>query len=261
MINSIRHSALQGKYLFLNDYQYRYGMAYLGYFWAAVQPVMMALPYIFVGKNLNFADQDSINLSYEVYSLSGLFIWHVFWGAATAPLHFTRRARKYFQTISLRNSSMVFCSLYHNAIHLFFIFLVTAAACLVTKVSVAPTILYTLLALPFIYLFGITFGLALGTIGSIYQDIRYGIGFAGTILLWSAPILHEIPEKGALRILNIYNPFTYMIIVTRNWAFGIKNTQEDMTTFFAVTGITCLVSFFLYSFFKRKFRLAIEYVL
>ena len=64
---------------------------------------------------------------------------------------------------------------------------------------------------------GLSIGIFVVPLTFIYLDFRYALPFLQPVFLWSAPILYDSPDAGALHWVNRVNPLTYLINVPREW--------------------------------------------
>lgn len=256
--NFFRVYVTQGWYLFLRDFQYRYKLTYLGYSWSVIRPIAATLPLVFIGKHFNFGSDDG-HLPYEIYALTGIILWSLFWDSVTLPMTIFHRSRRILKKLAVSEISFAIAAiimvLFNFAISLVLLFVVL----LIFRVSVAPTLILTLLASPILVIGGLALGLPFTSVASIYHDLRYGVGFLGQFLLWCAPIVHELPEHGKLRIINLMNPLTYLIELMRNWIFFVKPLYPNYSLLSAVLVILAFGMGF--KFYRRTIRLSYDYVL
>ncbi len=247
----------QGWFLFYRDFQWVYSLTYFGYIWSIIRPLAAALPLIFIGNEFQLGSGKG-DVPYFLYAFTGFVLWSVFWDSLTQPSNMLYRSRTVLRRMPLDGRAILVASLFNVLYHLAVNSIVALGAVLVLGVPLSWNILLLIFTVPLLALGGLAIGLPFASVGIIYQDIRYGIGFLGTILLWSAPILHEIPPQGKLHVINTWNPLTYLIDLPRSLIFGLP--YEQLGPFAAAAAIV-LVAFFLgYRFYLKKLPIGFDYV-
>jgi lipopolysaccharide transport system permease protein len=260
--NSSRWSSLavvvpQGWYIFYRDFQFRYGLTLLGYFWSVVRPIASALPLIFVGRQFNLGAGIE-GIPYSIYALTGIIFWNLFWDAFTMPMFLMHRTRTVLKRIPLSPSALVWATIFSALVNLGVNLIILLIAAFFMGAHVSWFASMALLSLPVLLIAGLGLGLPLVSITAVYHDMRYGVGFLGQLFLWSAPIVHSIPSDGLLRTINTYNPLTYLISAPRSWFFGLETQNVE---FFWLAASFSLVLFLVGSWYYRgTIRTTYDYV-
>lgn len=247
----------RGWFLFYRELQFRARLTFFGYGWNIVNSLASAIPLIFVGKQFNFGSPDS-HLPYEVHALCGVLFWGVFWDAVITPMDVAFKTRQLLKRVPIGNMTMIFATCW--AILINFVVKLTLIAIVMIAFGVwfRPSFLLSLLFLPMLMMLGLGLGLPFMSVGTIYQDVRYGVGFLGQALMWSAPILYQTPSDGLLHTINQYNPLTYLINTPRNWAaaVAVQHAPEVLASV-----VFALIAFALgFVFYRSSRKAALDYV-
>lgn len=258
LAQSLQTSLIQGWFVFYRDFQYRYSLTFFGYIWSVVRPLAAALPLIFIGRQFDFGSSLP-GVPYEVYALTGMLFWNVFWDAVVTPMTMMHRSRSVIRRLPIRPSALVFSSLATILLNFVIGVIILSIVAVIFRVSFAPSMVFAFLAVPLVVGAGLTIGLPFASIGMVYHDLRYGIGFLGQLLIWSAPVIHAVPEQGRLRQINLWNPLTYLIDVPRGWLFGVQ--AQSLSNFFEASLFISAVFLAAAWFYRRTIKLGWDYVL
>lgn len=249
--------AHQGWFLFYRDFQWVYSLTFLGYFWSIIRPLASAIPLVFIGNQFQLGS-DKGPVPYVIWAFTGFVLWNVFWDCVVQPSNMLYRSRSVLRRMPLDGRAVLVASLIQVLFHLVVNMAVMAIAILIFRVPLSWSLVLLLGTIPILSFAGLALGLPFASVGVIYQDIRYGIGFLGQVLLWSAPILHEMPPSGLLYQVNRWNPLTYLIDASRYAAFGLP---YDMATEVCLASVVALSAFYLgYRFYLKKLPMGFDYV-
>ena len=194
----------------LRDIKVKYKQTLLGFLWAVLQPLFMALLFtFFLGKAIT--SYTTLPMPYELFALSGLVIWGIFSsGVSNAGNSMVSNAniiRKiYFPRLIIPLSS-VLVGLFDFLMAL--VVLIVYALARQAPVS-ATAFIYIPLAgvLACIAAFGA--GTLLAALNVKYRDFRYLIPFLMQFLLFVSPVIYPINISSSPLIKNIlqFNPMS-----------------------------------------------------
>ncbi len=200
------------------DLKVKYKQTILGFLWAIIQPLIMTLLFTFcLGKIIT--DNVDLNMSYGLFSLSGLIIWNVFSsGLTNAGNSMVSNAniikKIYFPRLIIPISSIL-VSLFDFLIS-FLVFIPLAlyndARFNIMGLLFIPlSLLLTCLA---------TFGLGtlLAALNVKYRDFRYVIPFFIQALLFATPIIYPIRISNNIVLQTVLklNPMTAPVELFRH---------------------------------------------
>lgn len=248
----------QGWFLFLNEFQQRYRMTFLGYWWSVVKPIAACLPLLFVGKHFEFNPSDD-QTPYELFAVTSLIFWNVFWTAATQTLYFGRRCRKVISEYRLSDTAIISAAAIQVSMEFAMSFPFVLVLAYLFDSPLHAQGFFSLGVLPILASAGFGLALPLVPFSLIYHDIHYGFGFLGQALFWTAPVVYAMPTNGPLYYINFFNPISYLIIVPRTLLLLGNFTHPN---FFLVSCAAVLIVFSAgFLFFHRSIRTALDYQL
>jgi len=194
----------------LRDIKVKYKQTVLGFLWAVLQPLVMALLFsFFLGKAIS--NYTPLELPYEVFALSGLVLWGIFASglnnAGNSMVSNANIIKKiYFPRLIIPISSVLV-----GLFDFLMAFVVFIIYCLVKHISFSwNACLYFPLAtlLTCIATFGA--GTLLAALNVKYRDFRYIIPFLIQLLLFVTPVIYPptIVNSIYLKWLMALNPMT-----------------------------------------------------
>ncbi len=246
-----------GWLLFVRDFQYRYRLTFLGYFWAFVGPLLIGVPFIIVGHQFNLGG-DSMMVPYVAYAFTGIVFIRLFWDNVVFPQWVTRRVRQLLKTVHFPHEAVVvagcFYSLFNAAVYMGLVGVVLA----IYQVPPSATSLLAVGSVPLVMLAGLAIGIYMVPVVLVYLDIRYSLPLLFPVIIWSVPVLYKAPDSGLLHTINKWNPLTYLIVTPVNWLVGVP--AEDVEPF-----VLCLIGSAVlllagFRFLYRKMPLAIDQI-
>lgn len=194
----------------LRDIKVKYKQTALGFLWAVLQPLAMALLFsFFLGKAIS--NYTNMQTPYLVFALSGLVLWGIFSsGISSAGNSMVSNAniikKIYFPRLIIPISAVLV-----GVFDFFMAFIVFIIFCLFNNVSFNwQAFFYFPLAviLTSVATFGI--GTFLAALNVKYRDFRYIIPFLVQFLLFLTPVIYpiSITTNIYLKVLMALNPMT-----------------------------------------------------
>lgn len=194
----------------LRDIKVKYKQTVLGFLWAVMQPLIMALLFsFFLGSAIT--NYTAISLPYDVFALSGLVLWGIFSsGLNNAGNSMVTNAniikKIYFPRLIIPISSVLV-----GLFDFLMAFVVFIAYCLFRGVHFEWQALFyfpVAVLLTCVATFGS--GCLLAALNIKYRDFRYIIPFLIQFLLFLTPVIYplDITNKPALKWLLALNPMT-----------------------------------------------------
>jgi lipopolysaccharide transport system permease protein len=225
----------------LRDIKVKYKQTALGFLWAVLQPLAMALLFsFFIGKAIT--NYTNMQTPYVVFALSGLVLWGIFSsGISNAGNSMVSNAniikKIYFPRLIIPISAVLV-----GVFDFFMAFIIFIIFCVINHVTITwLAIIYFPVAvvLTSIATFGI--GTFLAALNVKYRDFRYIIPFLVQFLLFLTPVIYPITitTNIYLKALMALNPMTAPLDLFRA---GISVGQMNLT----LDGISILSSFTLF---------------
>lgn len=232
----------------LRDIKVKYKQTLLGFLWAVLQPLIMALLFTFVlGKAIS--NYTPLSLPYEIFALSGLIIWGIFSsGLSNAGNSMVSNAniikKIYFPRLIIPISSVlagVFDFLMAFVVFIVYCFFKDISFCREAFFYFPLAVLLTCIA---------TFGAGtlLAALNVKYRDFRYIIPFLIQLLLFITPVIYpvHIANTTFFKAMMALNPMTAPIDIFRAGISGeIIHWQSNAISIMAslVLLITGLIYF------------------
>ncbi|HQQ93008.1 MAG TPA: ABC transporter permease [Bacteroidia bacterium] len=198
-------------YIFtLRDIKVKYKQTILGFLWAVLQPMLLALTFsYFLGKAI--ASYTNLSMSYELFAFSGLVLWGIFsTGLNNAGNSMVSNAniikKIYFPRLIIPVSAV--CVGLFDFIMAFLVFLMY---CFMNQV---PFFARSLVLIPLsVFLACVATlgsGALLAALNVKYRDFRYIIPFLVQFVLFLSPVIYplRISPNPVLQALISLNPMT-----------------------------------------------------
>jgi len=173
------------------DIKVKYKQTYLGIAWAVLQPLALMLLFTFVfAKNLHL---DTGNVRYEVFVLSGLILWNLFYSsvsnASDSMIQQANMIKKiYFPRLIVPSSSLL--AALFDFIIAFIIFLLF---CLIVQQPLQwNVIVFYPLAIVLLLLTAFGLGTFLSALNVRYRDFRYVVPFLLQFLFFGSQVIYSI---------------------------------------------------------------------
>ena len=234
----------------VRDIKVKYKQTVLGFLWAVLQPLAMALIFtFFLGKAIS--NYTKIELPYDIFALSGLVLWGIFSsGINNAGNSMVANAniikKIYFPRLIIPISS-VLVGLF-DFLMAFIIFFIYSLFKSVHFSWQAIYLMPAAIVLTSIATFGI--GTLLAALNVKYRDFRYIIPFFIQFMLFLTPVIYpsNIVENPVLILIMSFNPMLAPIELFR---FGIGGADLNLQAcFMSITSSIILFVVGLYYFKK-----------
>ena len=255
MLQDLRDSRFVAWRLFMRDTSARYRQTVLGFLWALIPPLAVALGLTWATR-ANVIQIAETDLPYPAYVIISMTLWQTFVEAVNGPMRALGEAKSIISRINMPREALILSKLADIGLN-FSIKLVLIAAVFVWF-GIKPSALA--LAAPFALLvlvaFGTSIGLFLAPLASLYEDISRGLhlGLAAWLLL--TPVIYPLPKsEGALTKVIVLNPVTPLIVTIRELACGLPLTH--LPQFAAVAALSLI----LIAFGWVVFRLSVPFVI
>ena len=205
--------------LFMRDLKAAYRQTYLGYIWILLPAIATtAVWYYMTSQGLIKVSKTSI--PYPAFVMIGQIIWGTFTAAFGAPqLGFTSGSGVFMKLkvppeafIANACAKIIFDLLVKTLL------IIAIFAIYWSELTVSWTILLVPLGLGVTMLFGVSLGLFMVPIGSLYTDVGRIVGLGMPFLMYTTPVIFPLADgDGLAATLMKWNPLTPLVEVTRSW--------------------------------------------
>ena len=246
-ISDIVNSRFLAKQLAVRDIKAQYRQSYLGIIWAFVTPLTTAFVWMFLNATGTIQLSDT-GVPYPVYAFSGTLLWSIIVEAINSPTVSTNAAKGMMSKINFPKEALIVSGIYK----LLFNSSIKIALLVVFVFFYGIGYHHSLLLFPFAILgailFGTTIGLFLTPIGMLYKDIAKMITIGLSLLMYVTPVVYVIPKEGVMKTIMEWNPFTPLILTTRDFVIG---AEPIYLSYFIGLIVICVPLFFLGLLFYR----------
>ncbi|ALJ04606.1 hypothetical protein APS56_05390 [Pseudalgibacter alginicilyticus] len=243
------------KQLATRDIKSQYRQSYLGVVWAFITPITSALVWIFLNATGTVKLSDT-GVPYPVFVFSGTLIWSIISEAINSPTKNTNAARGIMTKINFPKEALILSGIYK----LLFNSIIKIAILIVFIFVYGIGFHWSLFLFPFAIvaaiLFGTTVGLFVTPISLIYNDISKITSMGLSLLMYITPVVYAIPKDGIMKTIMEINPFTALILTSRDFAIG--HVPEYLGYFFWIFGISAALFFIGLLFYRISIPVIVE---
>jgi lipopolysaccharide transport system permease protein len=246
-LSDIYTSRFLAKQLAVRDISAQYRQSFLGVLWAFITPLTTAFVWILLSATGTIRLSDT-GIPYPVYVFSGTLIWSIITEAINTPTISTNAAKGMMTKINFPKEALIISGIYK----LLFNSSIKIGILLILVFLYGVGFHWSLFLLPLAILgailFGTTIGLFISPIGMLYSDIAKIISLTLRLLMYITPVVYVIPKEGVMKTIMQWNPFTPLILTTRDFIIG---ASPEYITYYLWIMVVCIPLFFLGLIFYR----------
>ncbi|MBW4517917.1 MAG: ABC transporter permease [Timaviella obliquedivisa GSE-PSE-MK23-08B] len=240
--------------LMVRDISAQYRQSVLGFFWAFIPPIVMAIGFT-LASEANIFQPGAIELPYPVYVMFSTAIWQTFVEAVSGPVQAVVTAKPMIAKVNFPREAIILAKIGEVLCNFVVKLILIVALFLIYKVSVAWTIILAPVALIHLIMLGTLIGTLLSPLGVLYQDVSRALAMITGFWLFLTPVVYSVPEQGMLGWLVRLNPVTPLLVTIRE--LSTTGILSEVTGFWIVSGLTFIGLFLAWI----AFRLAMPYVI
>ncbi len=221
--------------LFLRNIRGLYRQTLLGLFWAFLPPIANTAMWIFL-REAGVFETGKTQVHSTAYILTGMILWQAFIEAFQMPLAAISKNRNMISKLNFPRESLLMVGLGEVLFDLLIRMTLLIPAFIIFDVPLQASILLAPLAILFLVLFGMSLGLLIMPIGSLYQDVGRFIGMVIPFWMILTPIIYVPLTTFPGSLLNWLNPASPLLIVARDWL--LIGSSSFLTTGLIFAGMT-----------------------
>jgi len=205
--------------LFQRDLKAQYRQTFLGYIWILLPPIASTAAWYYMTSQ-KLINVGSTAIPYPAFVMIGQIIWGTFTAAFAAPQVGFNGGSAVFMKLKVPPEAFIANSVAKIIFDLLVktVLIVAVFAIFWSQLTISWTILLVPFGLAIIALFGISLGLFMVPIGSLYSDIGRIVGIAMPFLMYTTPVIFPLAKgDGLAATLMSWNPLSPAIEVTRCW--------------------------------------------
>ncbi len=240
-IRDIIGSRFLARQLAVRDIKAQYRQSYLGIIWAFVTPLTTAFVWIFLNATGTIQLTDT-GVPYPVFAFSGTLIWSIIVESINSPTASTNAARGIMSKINFPKEALIISGIYKLLFNSSVKIVLLVVFVFFYGVGFHTSLLLFPFAILGAILFGTTIGLFLTPIGMLYKDIQKIVTIGLSMLMYVTPVVYAIPKEGIMKTIMEYNPFTPLILTTRDFVIG---AEPQYLSYFLILIAICIPLFFI----------------
>lgn len=241
--------------LAIRDITSQYRQSILGIAWAFIIPLANTLTWVFLNGTGIVAVGDT-PIPYPAYVFSGTMIWAILVYAINSPQAETVSNKAILTKIHFPREALILSGFYK----LSFNGLIKIALVVVALMSfgIFPTwiFLYFPFALLCMIMFGLTIGLIIAPVGTLFNDVGKALQTGFKFVMYVTPVLFPMPTAGVAKYIFEFNPLSYFILVNRDLLTGI--TPQYLNTFVILSVLSFVVFIMATVVYKKVMPILIE---
>jgi lipopolysaccharide transport system permease protein len=224
--------------LMVRDISAQYRQSFLGFLWAFVPPIAMALIFVVLNSR-RLINIGETQIPYPAFALFGTVLWQVFVDSLNAPLKIVAASKSMLAKINFPKEALILSGLGQTLFGLSIKLLILIVVFIFYKIPVTPGVPLSLLAILVLILLGTTLGLLVTPIGVLYTDIAQGLTVVTGLWFFLTPVVYPPPTSFPFSLLAILNPVSPILVGARDLA--TKGILLNPIPFFAITFLTFVV--------------------
>jgi lipopolysaccharide transport system permease protein len=240
--------------LMVRDLSAQYRQSFLGFFWAFLPPIVMAVGFTLASQADVFRPGDT-DLPYPVYVMFSTSLWQTFVESINGPIQAVTLAKPMLARVSFPKEALILAKvgevLFNFAIKLVLLALLFMAY----GIGVNWSVILAPVALLHLILLGTLVGTLLSPLAVLSQDVAKGLTMVTGFWLFLTPVVYPIPSQGTFGLLVQLNPVTPLLVTVRELA--TTGVLTEVAGFWWVSGFTWLGLLLTWI----AFRLAMPYVI
>lgn len=201
--------------LFLRNIRAMYRQTLLGLFWAFLPPIANTAIWIFL-RSQDVFDSGDTGVHPTLFILTGMILWQSFIESFQMPLDIVRMNRPMISKLNFPRESLLLVGLGEVVFNLAIRLLLLIPAFLVYQVSLSWHALAFPLAVGGLILVGVSLGMLLMPIGSLYEDVGRFITTIMPFWMIVTPIIYAPLTSWPGSLLNWINPAAPLLILSRD---------------------------------------------
>ncbi|MEB3360016.1 MAG: ABC transporter permease [Synechococcales bacterium] len=221
--------------LFYRKISMRYRQSFLGPLWAFIPPILVALTSTFLRESGVFEVGDT-TIPYPIYVLFATILWQIFSRSLDMPLRAMGEGLALLRTVRVPVEGLLLAAIAELVFDQGIQILVLAAVFAIFHVPITWGVIPAVGALLLLIGFGMSLGLFLVPIGSLYTDIPSALPYLTRFWFFLTPILYPPPTDWPYSLLVELNPVTPLLLNVIN--LTTTGTMENVVTFTAISLLT-----------------------
>ncbi|MFB2935696.1 ABC transporter permease [Aerosakkonemataceae cyanobacterium BLCC-F154] len=240
--------------LMIRDISAQYRQSFLGFTWAFLPPIVMALGFT-LASDSNVINVGQTDIPYPAYVMFSTALWQTFVEALNGPVQAVTLAKPMLARVNFPREAIILAKIGEVFFNFAIKLILIVGLFIWFKVPVSSTVILAPVALIHLIMLGTFIGLLLAPLGMLYQDVSKGLTMITGFWLFLTPVVFPVPTQGTFGTLVRLNPVTPLLVTTRELATtGIISNPSGFWIVSILTFIGILLTWIV-------FRLAMPFVI
>lgn len=237
---------MRGRYLgwrlFIKGIRTELRQTYLGFAWKLVEPIVLALVFVFLREGKILQLHSDTAMSYGLFVMFGLLMFQTFFTTLLAPIGIFEEFGTLIKQIKVDPESLIIQKLLRTLYDALFRVIILAGLCIWTGESSISGFLYFIGVLLLMILFCLSLGLILAPINAIYRDIGNLVSNMSRPLLFISPIFYSATDESILYTINQFNPLAIFLTAIRDLIATSKLVDSTGLIVLLILALTLFVA-------------------
>lgn len=239
--------------LMVRDISAQYRQSFLGFTWAFLPPIVMAIGFTLAG-NANVINIGTTDLPYPAYVMFSTALWQTFVEAINGPVQAVTQAKPMLARVNFPKEAIILAKVGEVFFNFAIKLILIVGLFIWFRIPVTWTVILAPVALIHLIMLGTLIGTLLSPLGVLYQDVSKGLTMITGFWLFLTPVVFPVPG-GVFGTLVKLNPVTPLLVTTRELATtGILSYANGFWVVSFLTLVGILLTWI-------AFRLAMPYVI
>lgn len=240
--------------LMVRDISAQYRQSFLGFTWAFLPPIVMALGFT-LASDANVINVGQTDIPYPAYVMFSTALWQTFVEALNGPVQAVTLAKPMLARVNFPREAIILAKIGEVFFNFGIKLILIVGLFIWFRVPVNPAVILAPVALIHLIMLGTFMGLLLAPLGMLYQDVSKGLTMITGFWLFLTPVVYPVPTTGTFGTLVRLNPVTPLLVTTRELATtGIISNASGFWVVSIITFIGILLTWII-------FRLAMPFVI
>ena len=240
--------------LMVRDISAQYRQSFLGFTWAFLPPIVMALGFT-LASDANVINVGKTDIPYPAYVMFSTALWQTFVEALNGPVQAVTLAKPMLARVNFPREAIILAKIGEVFFNFGIKLILIVGLFIWFRVPVNPTVILAPVALIHLIMLGTFMGLLLAPLGMLYQDVSKGLTMITGFWLFLTPVVYPVPTTGTFGTLVRLNPVTPLLVTTRELATtGVISNASGFWVVSIFTFIGILLTWII-------FRLAMPFVI
>lgn len=226
--------------IFIRDLNGLYRQTLLGLFWAFLPPLANTAIWLFL-KSQNVFQMGETGVDATVFILTGMILWQAFLDAFLVPANAINSNRNMISRLNFPREALLMVGFGEVLFNLAIRIVLLVPAFLYFGITLKAGMLLAPFAIIGLILLGISLGLFLLPIGSLYKDVERFIALFIPFWMIVTPIIYVPALTFPGSLLNWVNPASPLLLVSRDFLLVGETNHALIGILFGIMTIPLLM--------------------